>query len=63
MPNLRILAMLMLSIVGTGHAQQPPPEAHVTPLMTKALFDYKGYPLSSTYPFSPSGLFFRATSE
>jgi quercetin dioxygenase-like cupin family protein len=42
MPNLRILAMLTLSIVGTAHAQQPPPEAHVTPLMTKALSDYPG---------------------
>jgi quercetin dioxygenase-like cupin family protein len=42
MPNLRIFAMLTLLIVGTAHAQQQPPEAHVTPLMTKALSDYPG---------------------
>jgi len=42
MPNFRTLAMLLLLAAGSAHAQQPPPEAHVTPLMTKALADYPG---------------------
>jgi quercetin dioxygenase-like cupin family protein len=34
--------MLLLLAAGTADAQQAPPEAQVTPLMTKALADYPG---------------------
>lgn len=44
MSNTRILAMLMpmLLLAGTADAQQAPPPAQVTPLMSKALTDYPG---------------------
>lgn len=44
MSNTRILAMLMpmLLLAGTTNAQQAPPPAQVTSLMTKALADYPG---------------------
>ena len=42
MTNFRTFAMLLLLAAGTTDAQQAPPEAHVTPLMTKALADYPG---------------------
>jgi quercetin dioxygenase-like cupin family protein len=42
MTIFRIFAMLLLLAVGTADAQQAPPQAHVTPLMTKALADYPG---------------------
>ncbi|HJV27883.1 MAG TPA: cupin domain-containing protein [Aromatoleum sp.] len=42
MLKLRALAVALLWAAGAAHAQQPPPEAHVTPLMTKALADYPG---------------------
>jgi quercetin dioxygenase-like cupin family protein len=38
----RSFAMLLLWAAGTADAQQTPPEAHVTPLMTQALADYRG---------------------
>ena len=41
MLKFRALAMLLLA-AGTAHAQAAPPEAQVTPLMTKALADYPG---------------------
>jgi quercetin dioxygenase-like cupin family protein len=34
--------LLLLLAAGTAGAQQAPPEAHVTPLMSKALADYPG---------------------
>ncbi|WP_332674513.1 cupin domain-containing protein [Aromatoleum sp.] len=42
MPNFRTFAMLLLLAAGAADAQQPPPGARVTPLMTKALADYPG---------------------
>ena len=42
MTIFRTFAMLLLLAAGTAGAQQVPPEAHVTPLMTKALADYPG---------------------
>ena len=42
MTIFRIFAILLLLAAGTAGAQQVPPEAHVTPLMTKALADYPG---------------------
>lgn len=44
MPNLRIFAVLtpLLLLASTADAQQAPPPAQVTPLMTKALADYPG---------------------
>jgi quercetin dioxygenase-like cupin family protein len=42
MTIFRTCAMLLLLAAGTAHAQQTPPAAHVTPLMTKALSDYPG---------------------
>jgi len=42
MLKFRALAMLLLLAAGTADAQQTPPEAQVTPLMTKALADYPG---------------------
>ena len=42
MTIFRIFAMLLLLAAGTADAQQAPPQAHVTPLMTKALADYPG---------------------
>ncbi len=42
MTNLRKFAALLLLVAGTANAQQTPPEAIVTPLMTKALPDYPG---------------------
>jgi len=42
MSKFRIFATLLLLAAGTADAQQAPPPAHVTPLMTKALADYPG---------------------
>ena len=42
MLKLRALTVALLLAAGTTEAQQTPPEAHVTPLMTKALADYPG---------------------
>lgn len=42
MTIFRTFAMLLLLAAGTADAQQTPPQAHVTPLMTKALADYPG---------------------
>lgn len=42
MPAFRAIAVLLLLATGAADAQQPPPDAHVTPLMTKALADYPG---------------------
>lgn len=42
MTMFRNLAALLLLVAGTANAQQTPPEAIVTPLMTKALADYPG---------------------
>lgn len=42
MLNFRTLSMLLLLAAGAANAQQTPPPAHVTPLMTKALADYPG---------------------
>lgn len=42
MTIFRTFAMLLLLAAGTTGAQQAPPQAHVTPLMTKALTDYPG---------------------
>lgn len=42
MHNFRTLSMLLLLAAGAANAQQTPPPAHVTPLMTKALADYPG---------------------
>lgn len=39
-PTLSIATVLLAA--GTADAQQAPPEAHVTPLMTKAMDDYPG---------------------
>lgn len=41
-PTFRTLAMLLLLAAGTVQAQQTPPAAQVTPLMTKPLADYPG---------------------
>lgn len=42
MTMFRHVVALLLLVAGTAHAQQTPPEAVVTPLMTKALADYPG---------------------
>jgi quercetin dioxygenase-like cupin family protein len=42
MTIFRTFAMLLLLVAGTAGAQQTPPEAHVTPLMTKVLANYPG---------------------
>jgi quercetin dioxygenase-like cupin family protein len=43
MTIFRACAMLLLLLAaGAADAQQTPPQAHVTPLMTKALTDYPG---------------------
>lgn len=42
MLKFRALAVALLLAAGAADAQQTPPEAHVTPLMTKALADYPG---------------------
>ncbi len=42
MTMFRNFAALLLLVASTAHAQQTPPEAVVTPLMTKALADYPG---------------------
>lgn len=42
MTIFRIFAILLLMAASTADAQQDPPQAHVTPLMTKALADYPG---------------------
>lgn len=42
MTTFRTLAMLLLLAPGPARAQQTPPSARVTPLMTKALADYPG---------------------
>ena len=42
MPKFRTLTMLLLLAAGIAGAQQTPPQAHVTSLMTKALADYPG---------------------
>jgi len=42
MTVFRTLAMLLLLVAATANAQQGPPQAHVTPLTTKALADYPG---------------------
>ena len=42
MTIFRTLAVLLLLAAGTAGAQQTPPSARVTPLMTKALADYPG---------------------
>lgn len=38
----RITAVMLLLVASAAQAQQEPPLAHVTPLMTKALADYPG---------------------
>lgn len=42
MRKFRPAAMLLLVAAGTANALAAPPEAHVTPLMTKDLADYPG---------------------
>lgn len=42
MLKLRVLAVALLLAAGAANAQQTPPEAQVTSLMTKALADYPG---------------------
>lgn len=42
MLNFRTFSMLLLLAAGAANAQQTPPPAHVTPLMTKALADHPG---------------------
>lgn len=42
MTMFRHVVALLLLVAGTANAQQTPPEAVVTPLMTKALADYPG---------------------
>ncbi|WP_338524992.1 cupin domain-containing protein [Pseudomonas batumici] len=42
MTVFRTLTMLLLLVAATANAQQGPPQAHVTPLVTKALTDYPG---------------------
>lgn len=42
MLNFTTVLMLLLLAANAAHAQQTPPPAHVTPLMTKALADYPG---------------------
>ena len=42
MTNFRNTAALLLLMAGTASAQQTPPHAVVTPLMTKALANYPG---------------------
>ena len=42
MTIFRTLTVLLLLAAGTAGAQQTPPSARVTPLMTKALADYPG---------------------
>lgn len=56
MPTLKTFAMLLLLAAGTAGAQQAPPPAHVTPLMTKALADYPGKEgLVITVDYPPGG--------
>jgi quercetin dioxygenase-like cupin family protein len=42
MTIFRTFAMLLLLVAGTAGAQQEPPQAHVTSLMTKVLANYPG---------------------
>lgn len=42
MSKFRILAIALLLTASTAGAQQASPQAHVTPLMAKALADYPG---------------------
>jgi hypothetical protein len=42
MPKFKALATLLPSAAGTADAQQAPPPAQVTPLMSKALADHPG---------------------
>jgi quercetin dioxygenase-like cupin family protein len=42
MKSFKCAAALLLLVVGVANAQQIPPQAVVTPLMTKALADYPG---------------------
>lgn len=56
MTIFRTFAMLLLLAAGTAGAQQTPPEAHVTPLMTKALADYPGKEgVVITVDYAPGG--------
>ena len=56
MPIFRTFAMVLLLAAGTADAQQAPPEAHVTPLMAKALADYPGKEgLVITVDYPPGG--------
>lgn len=56
MTIFRTFAMLLLFAAGTADAQQAPPEANVTPLMTKALADYPGKEgLVITVDYPPGG--------
>jgi quercetin dioxygenase-like cupin family protein len=56
MSILKTFAMLLLLAAGTAGAQQSPPPAHVTPLMTKALADYPGKEgLVITVDYPPGG--------
>lgn len=56
MTIFRTFAMLLLLAAGTADAQQAPPEAHVTSLMTKALADYPGKEgLVITVDYPPGG--------
>jgi quercetin dioxygenase-like cupin family protein len=42
MSRFKILAALLLCAAGAASAQQTPPAAQVTPLLTRALADYPG---------------------
>ncbi|KRB89991.1 cupin domain-containing protein [Noviherbaspirillum sp. Root189] len=56
MPIVNVIAMLLLLTAGAASAQQASPEAHVTPLMTKALADYPGKEgLVITVDYPPGG--------
>ncbi|NMF89009.1 cupin domain-containing protein [Aromatoleum petrolei] len=56
MLNFRTLSMVLLLATGAADAEQPPPPAHVTPLMSKALADYPGKDgVVITVDYAPGG--------
>jgi quercetin dioxygenase-like cupin family protein len=55
MTKFKNLTALLLLTAGTAYAQDPPPAAIVTPLMTKALPDYPGKEASVLTVVYPPG--------
>lgn len=56
MLKLRAIAVALMLAAGAADAQQAPPEAHVTPLMTQALADFPGKEATViTVDYAPGG--------